>query len=364
MAGVMDPTGLLKIPTGGNRSTTANKTNPLVGSDGRAGVYWRGSDGQIYTKNNAGILANAGGGVGVLKSGDQVFNGLVYREIANPDGGSSPAATTTIRNPGGGGGGSSFTDTSAARRATQASIDSLDEILRNNLTDIGSRFENINKQYAEEEALNKTRFGEQTSSNENNRTNTIQQSLLAAAQGGRGLMASLAALGALGGDGSLLARRAVSQEANRDIGEGNRVFDANATQLNNAYADTQADEKRRRQEAADAKVNEERAAQTKIAEQRQSLFERMATLFSQAGDNGSAARYLGMVGEQAPVIARNSATAVSPYASRNIGFEGGQLKSYLGGRNDMSVQAAPAQGGSSAVNSPLYSLTRRREETV
>lgn len=355
----MDIKGMPTVPVvNGNKSTT----NKLIGSDGRAGVYWRGADGNIYTKNNAGIVANAGGGVGVLKSGDQVFNGLTYREI---DGGYTGAPVETpTNNRVVSGGGSSFTDTSAARNATQASIDSLDEILRNNLADIGSRFSNIEKQYGEEETLNQTRFNDQTSANENNRTSTVQQALLSAAQGGRGLMASLAALGALGGDGSRLANRAISQEANRDIGDGNRVFDANATQLNNAWADTQADQKRRRQEAADAKVNEERAATTKIAEQKQSLFERMANLFTTAGDNGSAARYLGMVGEQAPVIARNSATQVTPYSARNIGFEGGQLKSYLAGRNDMTVKADPLSGGSNAVNSPLYSLTKRREETV
>lgn len=352
--------GMPTIPVAsGNKSTDNNK---LIGPDGRAGVYWRGSDGNVYIKDNMGAVMNVGGGVGVLKSGDQQFGGLTFREIASPDAG-SPAATTTPTDRVVGGG-SSFTDTSAARNATQASIDSLDEILRNNLSDIGNRFTNIEKQYGEEEALNQTRFNEQTASNENNRTGTIQQALLAAAQGGRGLMASLAALGALGGDGRLLANRAISQEANKDIGEGNRVFDANATQLNNAWADTQADQKRRRQEAADAKINEERAATTKIAEQKQSLFERMANLFTTAGDNSSAARYLGMVGEQAPVIARNSATQVTPYSARNIAYEGGQLKSYLAGRNDMSVKADPLSGGSNAVNSPLYSLTRRREETV
>lgn len=367
MAGV-DPTGLLNFPGSKqqtrNNSTTVNQNNGLIGSDGRAGVYWRDfTDGQVYTRDNLGRIVNQGGGAGVFKSGDLNFGGNTYREIDAV--GARPQTNNNVqREVVGNGGGSQFTDTSAARNTTQRSIDSLDEILRNNLGDINARFDNISKQYGEEEALNRTRFNEQTSTNENNRTNTIQQSLLAAAQGGRGLMASLAALGALGGDGSLLARRAVSQEANRDIGDGNRVFDANATQLNNAYADTQADEKRRRTEAEDARVNESRAAETKIAEQRQSLYERMASLFREAGDNNSATRYIGMVGDQVPVIARNSATQVSPYASRNIGFEGGQLKSYLGGRNDMSVSAAPQSGGSSAVNSPLYSLTRRREETI
>lgn len=361
-------TNLMGMPTipvasgSGKKSTTAS--NPLIGSDGRAGVYWRDfTDGSIYTRNNAGQTVKVGGGVGVLASGDQRFGGLTYREIdpiVGSGGGSTPTTTREVS----GGGGSQFTDTSAARGATQASIDSLDEILRNNLTDIDTRFKKIGDQYTEEETLNKTRYGEQVSANENNRTSTVQQALLSAAQGGRGLMASLAALGALGGDGSRLANRAVAQEANRDIGDGNRVFEGNATQLNNAYVDTQADEKRRRTEAEDAAVNERRAAETKIAEQRQSLFERMATLFTQAGDNASAARYLGMVGEQAPIIARNSAVQTSPYKARNIGFEGGELKSYLAGRNDMTVKADPLSGGSNAVNSPLYSLTKRREEAV
>ena len=62
----------------------------LIGSDGLAGVYWRGSNGNIYTKNNLGITEDKGfgQGAGVLAPGaNYSYGGLSFREIANPNGG-------------------------------------------------------------------------------------------------------------------------------------------------------------------------------------------------------------------------------------------------------------------------------------
>lgn len=269
------------------------------------------------------------------------------------------------QNGGGGGGGYSapvYQDTSAARKATQQGIDSLDTTLSSNLQSISDNYARIIQQYNDEATTNKTNYDTQVGSNEQTRENTIQAALLAAAQGGRGLRATLGSIGALNGTGLLLANRAVAAGANTDIGDGNKVFDKNATQLYTAYAQTQQDEKNRRAEAEAAKVNEEKATRAAVAKEKQGLYEKMAGFWTDAGNNGEANRYLGMVGNMSPEIAGYSGTAVAPYTPRSVLFNPGELGSYLAGAKDMTVKTGGTAADKAPINSPLYTSSRKREE--
>ena len=258
------------------------------------------------------------------------------------------------------GSGSTYKDTTAARGATQQSINALDTASANNLAAIMANYQRILQQYQDEEAINKQNYNEQVASNEQTRENTIQAALLAAAQGGRGLRSTLASVGAFNGDGVKLARRAVADSANKDIGAGNETFDKNATQLYTAYATTQRDEKNRRAEAEAAKANEERAAKSAALKEKQSLYEKMAGLWADAGNNGEANRYLGLVGSLAPEIANYAGANTASYTPRSVLYNPGQLSSYLAGANDMTVKTS----GGNNKSSTLYTTTRKREELL
>lgn len=254
----------------------------------------------------------------------------------------------------------------AARNATLANIRGLDTALSNSLGSIDSNFARIMQQYADEEAINLKAYNDQVGSNEKNRSTSIQAGQLSAAQGARGLLGVLGSLNALGGTGQLLANRAVATEANKDIGEANRTFDTNATTLANARAATEQDEKNRRAEAEAARENQKVAARANTAQQKQSLFEKMAGYFNEIGDAGQAGNYLAQVGALAPEVARGATVQASAYTPRSAVFNPGQLQNYLAGANDMTVKASGGGGNaqSTALNSPLYSLARKREEQL
>lgn len=337
-----------------------------------AGVYWVGSNGNTYVKADGmnGVQDWGSGGIARAKT-------MGYSVIADPATGrlapevnAGGLATGWVDPSGGyvdggvaGSAAPQFKDTTAARNATQANIDAVDVGLNNSLAGINSEFERIMRQYAEEKELNTKAYDEQTQQNEQRRSAGTQAGLLAAAQGARGLRGVLASLKALGGTGELLANRAVAQTANADLGENDRTFDANATQLTNAYARTRQDEENRDNEARSARANQEKAARREAAQQRQSLYEKMAGLWTDAGNNAEAANFLGRSGSQARVMADNIPTQAGAYTTRASVFDPGKLASYLAGNNDMTVKAGDA-GTGSPINSPLYALARKREEVL
>jgi len=366
---VTDPLAGLYIGNGSSTQkktttpTISNKSTSTVGSDGLNGVYWLGSNGNIYTKDNAGAVVDRGKSLATYDTGfdtESISSGS-YRKIDDPNPGNGGSLNTTDVSVGGTG--SSYTDTSAARGATQKSIDSLDTILKNNLGSISGNYKSILDKYATEDAAAKASYDTQVSTNESNRTSMMQQALLAAAQGGRGLMSTLAALGALGGTGRDLANRAVAASANADIGEGDRTFKTNAEDLMTSWSKTQQDQEDRKAEAEAARANEEAAARKENLQTRQSLYEKMASLWSDAGNNSEAARFLGLVGELAPQIASNTSTRAAAYKPSEAAFTPGKLQSYLAGAKDMTVTTQGGNKGSS-LTSPLAAVTRKREEVV
>ena len=262
---------------------------------------------------------------------------------------------------GDGSGGTQYQDTTASRNATQTSINSLDEILNNALAKITGTYDNIVAGYDQNDAQNETAYQTQKSANENNRQQQHQNALLSAAQGGRGLRATLASLGALGGTGSLLANRAISDTANADIGAADKTFDTNATTLSTADDYTKADQLKRRQEAADAKAGEESAARNDSLTLRQNLLKDMSGFWGKAGNNAQADNYMGQASSLTPQIASNTRAQVTPYKATDLAYNAGQLQNYLGGAKNMAVQAGGGQSGA-AINSPLFATTRKRDD--
>lgn len=361
----MDIKGMPTIPTvnGANGKSTGS-VKSIIGSDGLAGIYWR-DNGRIYTQDNLGRVIDQGGGQGasVLKNGALYSNGgLNYREVngrvGNGTGNTTPAAdkdTNTSNNV------SSFVDTSAARNSTQNQLNSLDTQLVNMNQSSKSQFDQLMEQYIAENAANLTNFNDQTAKNEATRSGGISQSLAAAAQGGRGLRSALAAMGALGGTGQLLANRAIASSANKDVGGVNETFDTNATGLNSAWEKTEREQRQRKTDAETALENARVKNAGSIASQRQSLLRDMSGFWEQAGNKGAASEWLSKVSGENPAIERAALTATPAFQRSSAAFSPGALKNYLAGNQDMTVQADTGNSGL-AINSPLYAARTRREE--
>lgn len=348
------------IPNGSNQTAKPAAGKPAPKAPSANGTYWVGQNGLVYVNGANGV--NSAGKADA--NTDKYWSSKGFNRVDdwNANSGGKQTAQAVDLSGGGGGGGTTYKDTSAARGATQKNIDAVDVGLNNSLLGIGSEFDRMMKQYADEEALNDQAYTTQVTSNENTRQNNVQSSLLSGAQGSKGLRATLSALGAYGGTGKVLANRAVASETNKDIGAGDKVFEANATQLNTAKAKTDQDEENRKNEARAAKSSQEAAAKREAAKNKQSLYKDMAGLFGDAGNTGEANRYTGMVGDLAKDVVGGPITAAA-YTPRNVTFEAGDIKSYLAGANDMTVSTTPS---GTPLNSPLSGLTskRRREEEV
>ena len=346
-------------PTGG--SSNPVKTNSTGQSAAPAsenkGVYWVGTDGNVWFKSANGVK-NVGAPTNLYDNGfDAATASAVATRIADPN--------KQVSNIGSGGSGSNYTDTSAARAGTQATIDSLGGIEADKIANINDRFNTILNQYNDENSQAKTAHGTQVTQNEQSREDGRQAALLAAAQGSRGLYATLAAMGALGsgGTGQLLANRAVSASANADIGGVDKNFTTNAENLINAWSATEAAQRRRETNALTARDNEIADAKQSVAEQRQSLLKDMASLWTQAGDNTQAANMLGQASSLTPQVA-NARRASAQYVPEDAAYTQQTLGNYLAGANDMTVSAAGGNnlGVANGVNNGIYAATRKRDE--
>lgn len=322
-----------------------------------------GDDGQVYyTAGPEGDFAEPGKGLmDVNDSMIQRYNAytsnpdLVAEYNNGPVGGGGTGGT--------GGGGQQFQDTSGARNATQSALDQLDTILGNKNEEAKGGYDNILEQYLGEETENEAKFVKNREGNESTRGAQNQAALLAAANGGRGLFSTLASIGALGGTGKTLANRAVSNEANIDIGNANKTFDTNATALNDSYGELEKEQDQRRLDAKNTYDKTVKANEYDILDTRQGLYKDMADLWTKAGNNDQANKYLGNVAKLQPKLAETSRPTVPEYAKKQMRFKAPALKNYLAGANDMTVKAAPAQaGGGGPINGAVYTSTKRRDE--
>lgn len=324
-----------------------------------SGAYWKGADGNYYLRaSNVNGVVNLGVDPSQNPNFVNYVNSGQYSQIEDPV---APAAPTNLvpSGGGGGGGGTSYTDTTAARNATQTSIDSLGQILANRLAGANGEYDSIIKAYTQEEALNQAAYDKQVTGNEQTREAARQAALAAAAQGSRGLFATLSSIGALGGTGKVLAGRAVSREANSDIGSADKVFDTNATVLFDTRSKLKQQEEQRRKDAE--KIKEDTIKQSKYdaAEQQQKLWKDMADLWTKAGNNTEAANAMAKASAMTPELVANTRPTVTQYATAPLQYSAPALEGYLAGANDMTVKTS---SGGTPINGAIYTSTKKREE--
>lgn len=342
------------------------------------GVYWIGQDGNVWVKDavrGVRIDNNAINGAKLRNIGSTAdgYGGTGrYQMIADPNAPAPAPAPGPAPGPAPSGpsGPSApavpqYEDTTAARNLTQANLEALDPAMNAQIGDIGNRYNDILKRYADEERFNKGQYDTQLGSIDSTRNRNHQLALSAAAEGSRGLMATLASMNALGGTGRVLANRMVARTANDDIGESKRTADKNTTQVNTAYESTRMDEENRRREANAARENEIKRTRGDFAAQRQSYQKDMADLFRRAGMFDQSNQAMAIAQSQIGDIHAGNRVQSAGYTPRKAAFNPGDLANYLAGQNDMTVSTSGgALASGPAINSPLIANQRRREEEV
>jgi len=250
----------------------------------------------------------------------------------------------------------------AAVDATNAAIGSLDIERDTGYRNIDDSFNSLISRYSKEAANNEADYTEQSETNTNNLQKNKQNALIAAAQGRRGLRGTLAALGALSGDGSVLADRAVTTAANQDIGEAADTFATNAQGLDKAIGRFRDEDKDRRAEAETTRNNQRTALEGSIASKRQNYFQKLAEIFGQADRTGEANTNLQRAGELNNEIASKTRVASTAFTPRAAAFTPGDLESYLAGAGDMTVDVRAGGTGEGANPTSLVAGRRRKED--
>lgn len=250
----------------------------------------------------------------------------------------------------------------AAVDATNAAIGSLDVERDTGYRNIDDSFGSLLSRYNKEAAQNEADYTEQNESNTNSLTKNKQNALVAAAQGRRGLRGTLSALGALSGDGGVLADRAVTTAANQDIGEAADTFAGNAQVLDKSIKKSREEDADRRAEAETTRTNQRTALEGSIASKKQNYFQKLAEIFGQADRTGEANANLQQAGALNNEIASKSRVMSTAFAPRSAAFTPGDLESYLAGAGDMTVDVAAGGTGAEANPSQLLAGRKKKED--
>lgn len=250
----------------------------------------------------------------------------------------------------------------AAVDATNAAISSLDVERDTGYRNIDDSFNSLISRYSKEAAQNEGDYTDQSETNTNNLQKNKQNALVAAAQGRRGLRGSLAAIGALSGDGGILADRAVTTAANQDIGEAADTFAGNQQTLDKAIGKFREEDKDRRAEAETTRTNQRTALEGNIASKRQNYFQKLAEIFGQAEQTGAANENLAKAGALNNEIASKTRVASTAFSPRAAAFTPGDLESYLAGAGDMTVDVTAGGTGEGANPTSLVAGRRKKED--
>lgn len=285
--------------------------------------------------------------------------GVSYQELQGITGEGGGSTTPSGGGSTGGSSGGSTVDplNQAAIENTRKAIDSLGTEINVGRKNIGEGYDSVIGQYNRDRTRTKSDYDEETVTNTQNLTKNKQNALLAAAQGRRGLRGTLASIGALGGTGSFLADRAVTEGANQDIGGATDTFSTNAGKLDKAWNRFSEEDEDRRREARVARENQETALEGQIAAKRQNFYQKMAELFGDADQNDQARLWLDRAGNLNDVIAAKTRVMATPFTTKAAAFTPGDLAKYLAGAGDMTVGVG---GGAPGIGDPGSILFGRR----
>lgn len=270
---------------------------------------------------------------------------VVYPQaFATPTGSSTtPAATPAPTNPNGG---ADVSNSKAADISLQnAALGSLGTQTSTGLSSIDQALASLIGNYDTEATSNKTKYGTQSDTNQNNLQTNKQTALVNAAQGRRGLESTLASLGALNGSGIDLANEAVQKGANEDLSQAAGTYGTNQASLDDSLAAfNQADEERR-QQANTAAGNAKTNAVNKAAQTEQQIDTNLANDYAAQGDTENANKFSAAAAALYPKVAATSIPD-SNLAYTAAAFTPASLSNYIAGANGTSVSTtAPVTPG-------------------
>lgn len=318
------------------------------------GVYWRGTDGNVYYKTSSGVTNLGSDASRAILSGAD--------EISDPNpGGNNPqtqgvTTTGTVRSA------PAPVLNTAALDATDQAIGSLDTEFNVGNQNIDESLRSVTGRYDQERGKNRGDYDESTVTNNQNLQKNKQNALLAAAQGRRGLRGTLSAIGALSGDGIALSDRVVTEGANDDIGEAADTATGNQTTLDKAWRNFDDEDRQRRAESETSARNSKTALEGSIASKRQQMLQKRAEILSEGGRTSEAAQALAAAGGLNNEIATKSRVQATPITQRSAAFTPGELADYLAGAGDMTVDVA--EGGVPGAGTTLLAgrKDRKKEE--
>lgn len=328
-----------------------------------AGVYWTGANGLTYVRAdgvNGGEVMALGEGWDQNQNAVDLINGLERIEDPNPP---APTTTPAPTGGGGGGGGSSTPDpvlNQAAIDNTAKAISSLDTDLSVGYGNIDNDYNSVIGGYDQERARTEADYKEEGVTNTTNLQRNKQNALVSAAQGLRGLRGVLGSIGALSGDGSALANRAVTTEANQDIGGATDTAAGNAKMLDKAWGRFDEEDQDRRREAETTKVNNRSALEGEVAGKRQSMYQKLAELYGEVDDVGNATNWLNQAGDLNQFIAERGTRVATPFSAKTAAWTPGELETYLAGAGDMTVKVR--DGGTNGAGGPTTVLAGGQDE--
>lgn len=240
----ISPFPSLTIPSAATqKKTSTSAAKSTVGSDGLNGVYWVGSDGNIYAKDNAGKVTNFGKGLGVAQNGFDAAGGSSesFRKIDDPNpgkasGGGGGGATAAAAPGGGGGGGISYPDLSGAIAILRSNIAGLDPIYNSSVANAESAYTTANNERISK--FNSTKDQSDQSGISNDQTvltsrNSIGKNTRASADSIASILGSLG----MGGSTTNKALSTIADKSNDDSNTANYTYGKNKQSILQAWND-------------------------------------------------------------------------------------------------------------------------------
>lgn len=255
------------------------------------------------------------------------------------------------------GSGSSYTDTSAARGATQQAIDALEATQGSLDANERDAYNKLLGQYNKEMATNQSDYDSKTKQNSQDLAQARQLTRSTGAQGSRSLMAQLAALGA-NGTGVNLANDAVSNQMNREFGESGDTASKNQTSLNTWIGRVKETDDERRGEAQETLNNNLTANRNKVLQQKQSLLKQMADLWTQNGNDAQANSLIAQAGALNNDLASTARQPVS-FTGKTIAYNAPELSN----QDATGATVATVQPGTATADTnQLATLTQKKRD--
>lgn len=328
-----------------------------------ATFYWVGNDGNVYVKQPSGKAANVGQFLGNNPNGGykaKDASGNVFfskgTQVENP----SNAGQSAVSGSGGpvqagsGAAPTGITDLDRASiRATEANINQLGPLLQAALASEDQRYRNTTGAFDAQEKQQRDTYDQSTVTNQQNYDSNYMASLRAGVKGLRGLMAVLRGTGMEG-----WARGVVGDEVSSDVQKGLDTRNENQGQLDSSLSSFVTDLQRRRQEAGDTYENNKRAVTRENRSTLQDLYNKLAGIYSGAGDSASAGGWVQRAAALTPEIAANQRTQVSAYNNAPIEVKAADISAFAAPED----RAISASGGDGQLGSGIFALTDRRKK--